>query len=100
VTPINRWSVIAAALSILSVGWLVPLFLAASFYLAGFEILIRGRDSANSFPYFQAGWDALRLGSAWCSLSALVWATYGINRLLQRSRVRGSAQRFRETVKK
>jgi formate hydrogenlyase subunit 3/multisubunit Na+/H+ antiporter MnhD subunit len=89
---VTRRLVLAVTLSILSVGWLVPLCFAASFYLTGFENLARGTEAGNSFPYFRVGWEALRLGAIWCTLSAVVWTTYGINRIL-------SPQRFGKTMK-
>jgi hypothetical protein len=77
---------IAVALASLSVGWLVPLYLASAFYLGGFEILIRGNEGANSFPYFNSGREAFFFGVVWCTVSALAWATFGINRLLPAAR--------------
>ena len=81
----HRRLLLVGTLAGLSVGWLAPLFLAAGVYLSGFETLIRGLEGANSFPYFQAGWDALRLGGIWCGFAALVWATYGISRTISRA---------------
>jgi hypothetical protein len=79
---------IAILVGLLSAGWIVPLYLAASAYLSGFEHLLRGTEGANSFPYFDFGRDALRMGSTWCLVSAGCWLTFGAYRLLVASKSR------------
>jgi hypothetical protein len=73
---------IAILVGLLSIGWIVPLYLAASAYLSGFELLLRTTEVANSFPYFDFGRDTLWMGSTWCLVSAVCWSTFGAYRLL------------------
>ena len=80
--PFGRFAA-AFILASLSVGWIMPLYLAADSYLKAFEILLRGSEQANSFPFFQFGSQALQFGAVWCNFSAVVWATYGLLRVLR-----------------
>ncbi len=78
--------VLALTVASLSVGWIMPLYLAADSYLHGFEILLRGTEPANSFPFFQFGSQALYLGAVWCNLSAVGWGTVCLLRAFRGSR--------------
>jgi hypothetical protein len=80
--------IVAVLIGVLSAGWIVPLYLGASAYLAGFEHLLRGTEGENSFPYFSFGSGALRIGAVWCLVSAVYWTTYGAHRLLVSARTK------------
>ena len=75
-------ALIAILIGVLSTGWILPIYLAARAYLKGFEYLLRGTEGQNSFPFFHFGGEALWIGSMWCLVSAVSWATYGAYRLL------------------
>lgn len=75
-------ALIAILIGVLSTGWILPIYLAANAYLGGFQHLLRGTEDQNSFPFFHFGGQALWIGSMWCLVSAVSWATYGAYRLL------------------
>ena len=74
--------IVAVFIGLLSAGWLVPLYLAVSAYLTGFEHLLRNTESANSFPFFSFGHSVLKISAAWCLVSAVGWTAYAAHRLL------------------
>jgi hypothetical protein len=65
---------IIAILSLLSVGWLAPLWLAVNYLITWAEHEELGVHSQHSFPYLSAARDAFGIGGAWLTVVMLFWS--------------------------
>jgi hypothetical protein len=77
---------ISLVIAIVSLGWLVPLYLSVYSYLQGFENLLRGTERNSSFPYFSFGFSMLRMAAFWGGISLLAWTSIAINRIFAKNK--------------
>jgi len=81
-----RW-VWLALIVVLSVGWVVPLWLGIDTTLSYLKMEVEprlyGRTTINSFPFVSFARDCLQLAIAWLTLVALTWSTLAASRLLR-----------------
>ena len=85
----NRKSILAVFVAILSIGWLVPLWLGVSTYLTFWEIeawpLIAGDKPGNSFPFISFARDCFMWAFLWLAAVLAFWFYLGFQALNNRS---------------
>lgn len=69
----GRWGLVIV-LAVLSVGWLFPLSLAASWLIEWCEHEAANTHGQHSFPYLSAARSAFNVAAAWLAVVALFWS--------------------------
>jgi hypothetical protein len=69
-------------LTIGTAGWVVPAYLALSFYMTGVEYELAGTADQSSFPFMSESQRLLKLAAVWLFAVLFVWGFLGARRLL------------------
>ena len=76
-----KQKLIALIVALISVGWLVPLWLAVSSYLAFWQSeglpLLHGQNPLNSFPYLAFVRSCFQFSMCWLFVVLLFWSYIG-----------------------
>lgn len=83
-----RWTGLALIV-LLSVGWVIPLWLGIDTLLGDLtmevEPRLSGKATINSFPFVAFARDCLQVSVAWLTLVLLAWSSIGASRLWPRN---------------
>ena len=84
----TRQKALAALVTLVSSGWVVPLWLGVETYLTFWQIeawpLLAGEHPGNSFPFIESARTCFKLAFVWLGVVIVFWAYVGFSALASR----------------